>query len=1047
MADKRSVNFELAANPAALKAALEESRKQFLTTFGESKAAVDKANAALEAAQAKAQSMGKALGEAGPPTRRMVEDFNAVRAAVNAAQAAVEKKTAALQRARQVTKENAEAIAAAARAERDAALQAQQLALQTAVAAKNSTIANSLSKIGARSGADILQEIAEANRAVQSLRAAGATANEMARASAAAKARVAELAAELRGTASASAAADNSLATGAHRMAAIAAAALAAKQALDLLKSSVDVGVKFDSLKTQFAFANGGDIRKAAEEMGFAAQLSNRLGLELVGTTKDFGKLQAAARGTALEGKAARDIFEAVASAGAVMGLSADEQSGVLLALSQMMSKGTVQAEELKGQLGERLPGAFQIAAKAMNVTTEELSKMLEAGQITAEQFLPRFAAALQASVKGALPAAEVSARAQLQRLENAFTEFKLRIAQSGLLDKMAAQIERVMTRIGEMADSGELQRLATQFADAFGKGIEFLANAALFAEKFAGALIPLAGGLAAVMVGGRLLALAAPATASGIAATGAAAGVAAGGFGVLGAALRLVAGGVVGFIAISLAGKLIEWGAKAGEARSKASALEGEIQNLIHSNSEHASAAMRDADAIKEFGDDAFDAYQKAIKGAQIYAAAKVVDLTMRNKDGQFDSEIAFYRDQSAAYNEYIDTVVAGEKLRREHAQLTGKLLKLDAEREKLMNGEVAKSKKEMLDGEIKGYEKLVDAIKKAREESQKEAEDAKKKAAEHKEKGNDIQQSAADKAQDIREKGLAPEEKLAADRQRANDAQSEGNYFAAAAAAAQLDGRGKAFEDYAKQAEKFLDRAMNFAEKTENADQIEDIGKQQARMEILKAKAEEKKAAEAEDRAGGLMEQLNQAEAKLKELKGQEASLKVDADITAAISKLAEVEAKMDALDGKQSTMTVNMVTVGNTPSGTAVAPADAPARAYGGPLPGTAPHDRADNMLYWGTPGEWVIQKPAVRHYGSDFISALNNMRLPKYANGGMISRLSIPSLSSARPSESRQTHRGVFDFGSLGRHTMSAAPDVFDQLSSALSREALRKGGRR
>ena len=44
-----------------------------------------------------------------------------------------------------------------------------------------------------------------------------------------------------------------------------------------------------------------------------------------------------------------------------------------MLALAQMASKGTVQAEELRGQLGERLPGAFKIAAAAMGVTQAEL--------------------------------------------------------------------------------------------------------------------------------------------------------------------------------------------------------------------------------------------------------------------------------------------------------------------------------------------------------------------------------------------------------------------------------------------------------------------------------------------------------------------------------------------------------------------------------------------------------------------------------------------------------------------------------------------------
>lgn len=52
--------------------------------------------------------------------------------------------------------------------------------------------------------------------------------------------------------------------------------------------------------------------------------------------------------------------------AGSALALSKDQMDGVFLALGQMISKGKVQAEELRGQLGERLPGAFDMAAKAM---------------------------------------------------------------------------------------------------------------------------------------------------------------------------------------------------------------------------------------------------------------------------------------------------------------------------------------------------------------------------------------------------------------------------------------------------------------------------------------------------------------------------------------------------------------------------------------------------------------------------------------------------------------------------------------------------------
>lgn len=119
-------------------------------------------------------------------------------------------------------------------------------------------------------------------------------------------------------------------------------------------------------------------VRGSANEINYLRETTDKLGLSFSGTAGAYQQFQASARGTALEGDKARAVFEAVSKASAVMGLSADQSSGALLALQQMVSKGTVQAEELRGQLGERLPGAFQTAARAMGVTTAELGKMLE---------------------------------------------------------------------------------------------------------------------------------------------------------------------------------------------------------------------------------------------------------------------------------------------------------------------------------------------------------------------------------------------------------------------------------------------------------------------------------------------------------------------------------------------------------------------------------------------------------------------------------------------------------------------------------------------
>ena len=160
-----------------------------------------------------------------------------------------------------------------------------------------------------------------------------------------------------------------------------------------------------------------------------------------------------------------------------------------------------------------------------------------------------------------------------------------------------------------------------------------------------------------------------------------------------------------------------------------------------------------------------------------------------------------------------------------------------------------------------------------------------------------------------------------------------------------------------------------------------------------------------------------------------------------TAAEGQLASLRAQLDNIKDKTVTVTVNTVNAGAAPA----APDDLPARAYGGVLPGWAPHDRADNMIYRGTPGEWVMQRRAVRYYGPDFMAALNAMRLPKYANGGLLGNLRMPSISSAPPAAPASS--ATFNFPGMGSYPVSMAPDVLGELQSAFAREALKKGARR
>jgi tape measure domain-containing protein len=197
---------------------------------------------------------------------------------------------------------------------------------------------------------------------------------------------------------------------------------------VELGKSILDTRIKAESLQLVFQAGLGANASREFEAVRDTAQ---RLGLEFQSTASSYAKFAAAARGTALEGEGVRRVFESVARASVVFGLSAEQSEGALTALQQMVSKGTVSAEELRGQLGERLPGAFQVAARSIGVTTAELSRLLEQGLVPATEFLPKFAAQLDREVGGAAESAANRTAASMNRLVNAIEEAK-RISAQG---------------------------------------------------------------------------------------------------------------------------------------------------------------------------------------------------------------------------------------------------------------------------------------------------------------------------------------------------------------------------------------------------------------------------------------------------------------------------------------------------------------------------------------------------------------------------------------------------------------------------------------
>ncbi len=230
----------------------------------------------------------------------------------------------------------------------------------------------------------------------------------------------------------------------------------------DAATESVNLAVRFQSLQAGFTAVSGGALA-AARDLAFVRTESTRMGTEFFTTAKSFRDFSAATRGTALEGEKTRQIFQTLTETSRVLGLSAAESHRLFVAFEQIMSKGKVSAEELRRQLGNVLPGAFEVAARSIGKTTSELDEMLRAGKLLSEDFLPKFVAQLQREFGGGVEQAMTSAAASFQRLGNEIQALGIEIGNS-LLKALQPITDFVAENLRELRRQREtLQDIRTQ--------------------------------------------------------------------------------------------------------------------------------------------------------------------------------------------------------------------------------------------------------------------------------------------------------------------------------------------------------------------------------------------------------------------------------------------------------------------------------------------------------------------------------------------------------------------------------------------------------
>ena len=200
------------------------------------------------------------------------------------------------------------------------------------------------------------------------------------------------------------------------------------------VKSIAETSMKIDAFKNSMIVATG-SVAGANQKWGESVDMAKNLGVSLNTITDSYGKFAIAATGAGVEINEVDRIFSQFSKSSVALGLSQEQTNLIFKATEQMFSKGQVYAEELRGQLGEQLPGAFQMSAKAMGVTNQEFDKMLQNGEVLASDLLPKLVDVMETDYAMAFQSSTTKMRFSVNNMKTAWTELVDSIATGGFYE------------------------------------------------------------------------------------------------------------------------------------------------------------------------------------------------------------------------------------------------------------------------------------------------------------------------------------------------------------------------------------------------------------------------------------------------------------------------------------------------------------------------------------------------------------------------------------------------------------------------------------
>lgn len=240
-------------------------------------------------------------------------------------------------------------------------------------------------------------------------------------------------------------------------------------------------------------------LTKSTQDWNYIQQQALRTGSKIKDVAKGYKNFYASASMAGFSKGDIQGMFGDLLTTTRAIGASPTQTAGAMLSLDQMLSKGTVSMEELKKQLGNALPGAFEIGAKAMNMTTAEFNEFVKSGTLASNVFVPRLIKQLKKELGGGFEEATKSMDYALNNLSTSWIIFQYEFSKGGF----AKGFVDVTNQLSKLLMSPDLKVILQFVGDILSVIMKIVAHIIGFVSKHLPLIIGLLGvdGLARVLM------------------------------------------------------------------------------------------------------------------------------------------------------------------------------------------------------------------------------------------------------------------------------------------------------------------------------------------------------------------------------------------------------------------------------------------------------------------------------------------------------------------------------------------------------------------